>query len=194
MHGSYNNILKDVILLSTNATVILISGAPGAGKTTLAERISENMDGVCVHIEGDMLYNMVKKGWVHPCDDYDKFFLNILWDNIVSLIENFTKRNINVVVDYVFSKYQLFSVVERIKESKINIKAVVVSSSIDTIIERDKQRNGVDYVGEERIRKIVEDFNSDMIPERYILKTDDMDLDTLVGTVLKESRFTVSNS
>lgn len=191
VHGSYNNILKDVILLSTNATVVLISGAPGAGKTTLAERISENMDGVCTHIEGDMLYNMVKKGWVHPCDDSDKFFLNILWDNIVSLIENFTKRNINVVVDYVFSKEQLFSVVDHIKESKINIKIVVVSSSIDTIIERDKQRSGVDYVGEERIRKIVEDFNSDMIPERYILKTDDIDIEALVGTVLKESRFTV---
>jgi cytidylate kinase len=177
--------------LSTNTTVILISGSPGAGKTTLAERISENMNGVCVHIEGDMLYNMVKKGWIHPCDDYDKFFLNILWDNMVSLIKNFTIKNINVVVDYVFSKEQLFSVVDRIKNSEINIKVVVVSSNIDIIIKRDKQRSGVAYVGEDRIRQIVEDFNSDIIPERYILENDDANLDNLVNTVLYESRFTV---
>lgn len=178
-----------MIFLSTNTTVILISGAPGVGKTTLAARISENMNGVCVHIEGDMLYNMVKKGWVHPCDDHDKVFLNILWDNIVSLIKNFTKKNINVVVDYVFSKEQLFSIVNRIKDYKINIKIVVVNSNIDTIIKRDKQRSEIEYVGEERIRQIVEDFNSDMIPERYILETDDINLDVLVSIVLNEGRF-----
>lgn len=177
--------------MNTNTTVILISGSPGAGKTTLAEKISESMNGICVHIEGDMLYNMVKKGWVHPCDDHDKFFLNILWDNIVALIKNFTKQNINVVVDYVFSKQQIFSIVGRIKSSKINIKVVVVSSSIETIIERDRQRSGVAYVGEERIRQIVEDFNSDIIPERYILENNNTNLDELVNLVLNESRFTV---
>lgn len=164
--------------MNTNTTVILVSGSPGTGKTTLAARISENMNEVCVHIEGDMLYNMVKKGWVHPCDDYDKFFLNILWDNIVSLIKNFTKYNINVVVDH-------------IKNSEINIKVVIVSSNIDTIIKRDKQRSGVAYVGEERIRQIAEDFNSDIIPERYILENDDANLDELVNTILNESRFIV---
>lgn len=177
--------------MNTNTTVILISGSPGTGKTTLAARISKNMNGVCVHVEGDMLYNMVKKGWVHPCDDHDKFFQNILWDNIVSLIKNFTRKNINVVVDYVISKKQMFSVVDRIKDSEINIKVVIISSDIDTIIKRDKQRSGVAFVGEERIRQIVEDFNSDIIPERYILKNDDANLDDLVNTILNESRFTM---
>ena len=177
--------------MNTNTTVILISGSPGSGKSTLAARISENMNGICVHIEGDMLYNLVKMGWIHPCDDHNKFFLNILWDNIVSLIKNFTKRNINVVVDYVFSKEQMFSIVDCIKDSEIDIKVVVISSKIDTIIKRDKQRSGVAYVGEERIRQIVEDFNSDMIPERYILENDDANLDDLVNIVLNESRFFV---
>lgn len=177
--------------MNKDATVILLSGPPGAGKTTLAERIAENMNGVSVHIEGDNLYNMVKSGWVHPSDDQDKFYLSILWDNMFSLISNFTKQNMNVIVDYVFSKEQLFSMVDRIKSFRVNIKVVVISSKIDTIIIRDKQRTGVACVGEERIRQIVEDFNSDIIPERYLLENDDADLDDLVTAVLNESRFNV---
>ncbi|WP_071458613.1 AAA family ATPase [Bacillus massilinigeriensis] len=175
--------------MNTLATVILITGAPGSGKTTLATKISENMNGVCVHIEGDTLYNMVKKGWVHPCDDHDKFYLNILWDNIVSLINNFTKKKINVVVDYVFSKEQMFSVVERINNPETNIKVVVVSSNTDLIIKRDAQRSGVAFVGEDRIRQIVEDFNSDKFPEKYLVKNDNANMDEIVDSIINEGCF-----
>ncbi|MGE7835784.1 zeta toxin family protein [Viridibacillus arvi] len=98
--------------MNTKRTVFLISGTPGAGKSTLADKICKSIDGLCVHIEGDLLYNLVKKGWVHPCDDLDNFFLNVLWDNIVALVENFTNNNMNVVTDYVFSIEQIFSVIE----------------------------------------------------------------------------------
>lgn len=178
--------------MNLKRTVFLISGPPGSGKSTLADKICKSINGLCVHIEGDLLYNMVKKGWVHPCDDHDNFFLNILWDNIVVLVENFTKNNLNVVIDYVFSKEQIFSVIDRIKSLDINIKVIVIKSEIDTLINRDKQRSGVAYVGEERIRQIVKDFNSNKFPERLILDNNNSYLEDLVNIVLIEDRFTVN--
>ncbi|MFJ7726165.1 AAA family ATPase [Neobacillus sp. NPDC097160] len=178
--------------MNIKRTVFLISGPPGSGKSTLADKICKSINGLCVHIEGDLLYNMVKKGWVHPCDDQDNFFLNILWDNIVVLVENFTKNNMNIVTDYVFSKEQIFSVIDRIKNLDINIKVIVIKSEIDTLINRDKQRSGVAYVGEERIRQIVKDFNSNKFPERLILDNNDSYLEDLVSIVLNEDRFTVN--
>lgn len=178
--------------MNTKRTVFLISGPPGSGKSTLADKICKSINGLCVHIEGDLLYNLVKKGWVHPCDDHDNFFLNVLWDNIVALVENFTKNNMNVVTDYVFSKEQIFSVIDRIKNLDINIKVIVIKSEINTIINRDRRRSGVAYVGEERIRQIVKDFNLNKFPERLIIDNNDSSLEDLVNIVLNEDRFTVN--
>jgi adenylate kinase family enzyme len=181
-----------VIFLNTNRTAFLISGPPGSGKSTLAEMICKSTNGLCAHIEGDQLYNMVKNGWVHPCDDHDNFFLNILWDNIVALVENFTKNNMNVVTDYVFSLEQILSVIDRVKILDINIKVIVIKSEIDTLINRDRQRSGVAYVGEERIRQIVKDFNSYKFPERFLLDNNDSHIEDLVNIVFNEDRFTVN--
>ncbi|MFJ7684860.1 AAA family ATPase [Peribacillus butanolivorans] len=178
--------------MNPKRTVFLISGPPGSGKSTLADKICKSINGLCVHIEGDLLYNLVKKGWVHPCDDHDNFFLNVLWDNIVALVENFTKNNMNVVTDYVFSKEQIFSVIDRIKNLDINIKVIVIKSEINTIINRDRRRSGVAYVGEERIRQIVKDFNLNKFPERLIIDNNDSSLEDLVNIVLNEDRFTVN--
>ena len=161
--------------MNTKRTVFLISGPPGAGKSTLAEKVCKSMEGLCVHIEGDLLYNLVKKGWVHPCDDHDNFFLDILWDNIAALIENFTKNNMNVVADYVFSKKQIFSIMDRIKSLDIIVRIIVIKSDIKILINRDRQRNGIAYVVEERIRQIVEDFTSNAFPDRLILDNNDID-------------------
>jgi len=54
--------------MSTKAKVVIISGPPGAGKSTLAQYLADNSSGKCAHVEGDVLYNMVRSGGIHLCE------------------------------------------------------------------------------------------------------------------------------
>lgn len=82
-----------------NAEIFFITGPCGVGKSTIAKMIASNMKSSAL-IEGDSIYNMVIGGNVKPWKDYGTY-LELFWDNVVNLIENFLKRNINVILDYI---------------------------------------------------------------------------------------------
>ena len=66
-------------------------------------------------IEGDMIYLMIKGGLVAPWED-DGYYMDLFWDNIISLINNFIDRGITVVIEYVIFEEQLKKIATFLKE------------------------------------------------------------------------------
>ena len=79
--------------------VYIISGPPGVGKSTVSKELAYSFDKSAV-IEGDMIYLMIKGGLVAPWED-NGFYVDLFWDNIISLTNNFIDRGITVVIEYV---------------------------------------------------------------------------------------------
>ena len=46
--------------------ILIISGPPGAGKSTVARRLAETRDGLAVHVPTDAFYNAILSGYVAP--------------------------------------------------------------------------------------------------------------------------------
>jgi predicted kinase len=49
-----------------NQIILIVSGPPGAGKTTVARRLAATWDGLAVHLPTDAFYSAILSGYVAP--------------------------------------------------------------------------------------------------------------------------------
>lgn len=76
--------------------IVFISGSINSGKSTLAKLLAEKI-GKCVVLEIDKLREFIE--WI-PIEKA----IPINFENAISLIENFDKNNLNVVIPYPLSE------------------------------------------------------------------------------------------
>ena len=98
--------------------VYIVSGPPGVGKSTVSKELAYSFDKSAV-IEGDMIYLMIKSGLVAPWED-DGYYMDLFWDNVISLTDNFMARGITVIIEYVLFEEQLKKISEFLKAKQIN--------------------------------------------------------------------------
>ncbi len=63
---------------------------------------------------------MIKGGIVAPWED-EGYYMDLFWDNIISLTNNFITRGISVVIEYVIFEYQLKKIASFLKEKQIGL-------------------------------------------------------------------------
>ena len=127
--------------MSDKSDVFIISGIPGAGKTTVARMLAESFERG-VHIEGDVVgHQFIASGLVaphqEPVEERERQ-LNLRRRNIVLLANSFLKESFVVVVDDVVLSS---SVLTFYKESLNSpIKFVQLCPHPDVISRRDAAR------------------------------------------------------
>jgi cytidylate kinase len=81
--------------------VIVISGPPGAGKTTVARRLAQRLP-LAAHIEGDAIQNLIVSGGLHPQQeprDEAERQLRLRTTNVSLLADSFAAAGIVPVID-----------------------------------------------------------------------------------------------
>jgi len=156
------------------------------GKSTISKMIARNMKSSAL-IEGDSIYNMVIGGNVKPWKDDGKY-LELFWDNVVDLIGNFMKRNINVILDYIIYPEHLKKIISIFKEKNVNIKYIVLMADKNTILERDRYREP-DCIMDERSIELLNEFMNLNIEDKYVLDTRSLSKDEIFNAIMMDKRF-----
>ena len=168
--------------------VYIISGPPGVGKSSVSNELAYSFDKSAV-IEGDSLYLMIKSGLVAPWED-DGFYMDLFWDNVISLTNNLLARDMTVIINYVLFEEQIKKIAEFLKTRQIKLKYCVLIAEEQTLRERDLARKEIKRTGNLSIKSRNE-FLSKNVNNKHLLYTDDLDIKKTADIIKSSDRFFV---
>ena len=168
--------------------VYIISRPPGVGKSSVSNELAYTFNKSAV-IEGDSIYLMIRSGLVAPWED-DGYYMDLFWDNIISITNNLVDRDITVVIEYVIFEEQIKKIKEFLKKKQMRLKYCVLLAEEQTLKERDLSREEIQRTGDLSIKSRNE-FLSKNINKNNLLYTDNLDIKETANIIKTSNRFVV---
>lgn len=121
--------------------IILISGIPGSGKSTVALALTEHFDR-CALIEGDTIQHVLTfKGCVgpgqEPAEEGDRQY-RLRWKNCVDLTRNFYDEDFTVILEQVATPEWIEHFIREVAPRELSI--ITLLPSVETALKRDLER------------------------------------------------------
>lgn len=123
--------------------IIFLNGSINAGKSTVAKILAERLPNVAL-VEIDLLRDMI--GWM-PIEKA----VPINWDNAVSIIKNFVKQGLSVIVPYPLSQKNYDYIMPNLKGLSTDIYIFTLAPSIEKVLTNRGSRE-LDEKEKERIK------------------------------------------
>ncbi|MBO7747603.1 zeta toxin family protein [Paenibacillus sp. MWE-103] len=164
--------------------IYLLSGPPGAGKSTTSRAIAERLERSAL-IDGDDVYHMVAGGNRAPWES--PFHVGLMWRNIGALARNFAATGHDVVVNYVVFREDIALFRAALGETAglAALKFALLVAEEGELRRRDAERPPELRMGE-RCGMLADHAGS-----AHALDTTALTLDQAVETILREDRFVV---
>lgn len=171
------------------ASLLIMSGPAGAGKSEFAELWGESRTSPCARVSPDAIWDLIKSGHVYTdegwTDEVDRQH-EITLDGSAGLVSNFLRNQISVVMDEVvfpaWPKSGLEAWERRLPGVELNM--VVLMPSWEVIVNRNAQRSGRDDLPEPMLRKIYDDMQGWREQSKYpVIDNDKLTVEETVAMV-----------
>ena len=123
-----------------SARVVIISGPPGTGKTSISKVLAEkSLHDRAVHIQLDDFWQCIRKGYIHPWLDNSAGQNETVIEAAAASARMFVKSGYEVFVDGVLGPWFLKPWVE-IAKSDVDVRYIILRPDEDTTIFRAANR------------------------------------------------------
>lgn len=126
------------------ARIVIVSGACGAGKTSIARALTENSNYQCaVHLHTDDFYQYIRKGYIAPWLDSSSDQNAVAVNAIAASAKSFSEGGYEVYVDGVVGPWFLVPWLKLAQEG-IDVRYIVLRPDEQTTIARALNRAQAD--------------------------------------------------
>jgi cytidylate kinase len=164
-------------------SVTILSGPPGAGKTTVGQALAELGDGPAVHLASDGFYTAIKKGFVLPFLPEAARQNEIVTGVLVASLLGYAQGGYDVVLDGIIGPWSLNPFVEATRQAHLNLSFVVLRPTFEKAFERAVGREGRALKASGPIKGLYGAFSNLGALEGHVVDSTDQSVETTVAQV-----------
>jgi cytidylate kinase len=131
--------------------VLLLTGPPGSGKTTVARLVATDAPRPTVHVTTDEFYRAIRTGFVPPYLPGAQRQNEVVVDVIVATVAVYARGGYDVVVDGVIGPWFLAPFRAAAAGGDWRLSYVVLRPDLDTTLRRGRSRGGVELTDADAI-------------------------------------------
>ncbi|MBO0726957.1 MAG: AAA family ATPase [Blastocatellia bacterium] len=162
--------------------ILILSGPPGAGKSTIADALATSRHIPAVHIHSDDFWHFIKSGWIAPYLPESNAQNQVVIDAIMAAAHIYAKGGYLVVVDGIFGPWFL----DRVRTATgVPLHYVVLRPDLKTALARARGRASDGLKEGGPIRGLHEQFTNLGDLESHALDTTALSIPATLNAVME---------
>lgn len=152
--------------------IVIVSGPPGAGKSTIARRLAETAEvPLAVHLHSDDFYGYIRKGYVAPWKSESHAQNTVVLDALAASASVYAIGGYEVFVDGIVGPWFFDPWLRVARDGQLDLRYVLLLPELQTTLERATTRATPALTDPEPVRIMWRQFASSDGLEPYRLDT-----------------------